>query len=731
MRECSKIDDNIFELYKNILIVEYDEVYNNKLSQKLDTLDYVVNSAYSYDDVMSYIKEEKYDYIIVNLDSDTSEHNELLNFLKITTNSKLMVLSESLDTQYQEYLYFNGIIQFLQKKQPIDELIDIINSSIKSISSRFILNEILLIQKSNFVVEQIQNLLIPRDYKLSIKQNSVDVISLIEKSDITTIIIDLEMCSVDPIKLIENIKGLNRQHIPILVLSGANDLTSQEKILQLGVSDIIRKPISSKELIFKVDFWTKYFRQEYSLLCQQKILNEYKEIVDKASIVSKTNPKGIITYVNEKFCQISGYSEYELVGKPHNIVRHEDMPKAAFEDMWDTIKNKKKIWQGKVKNKTKSGDYYVVQTFIKPVLNVNGEVQEYIALRNDITELEKYKEVLKSQLDDTSRSLNENVNYTRQYESAINNTVAVIKTDLNNVITYSNDEFCKISGYNERELIGMNCEKLRDRKHILNSDCENIKQKLNNKEKVKILFTNIGKDGKPYYVDTSINAILDIEGEVIEHLHIMNDVSELRDLHVELEDTQKEIIYKMGEIGETRSKETGHHVKRVALYSELLAKLYGLSDEKAALLNLASPMHDIGKIAIPDAVLNKPGRLNKEEFEIIKTHAATGYEMLNHSTRPILQTAAIVAYEHHERWDGKGYPRGIKEDEIHIYGRITAIVDVFDALGSQRCYKPAWSLEKIINLYREEKGKQFDPLLVDLFLDNLDKFLEIRDKFVD
>lgn len=277
----------------------------------------------------------------------------------------------------------------------------------------------------------------------------------------------------------------------------------------------------------------------------------------------------------------------------------------------------------------------------------------------------------------------------------------------------------------------MNCQKLRDTKHIVNNDCENIENKLNKKEKVKILFTNVTKDGIPYYVDTAILPILDTKGDVIEHLHIMHDVSELTNLHTELEDTQKEIIYKMGEIGETRSKETGHHVKRVALYSELLAKLYGLSDDEAELLNLASPMHDIGKIAIPDAVLNKPGRLTEEEFEVIKTHAATGYEMLNHSTRPILQTAAIVAYEHHERWDGKGYPRGIKEEEIHIYGRITAVVDVFDALGSERCYKPAWSLEKIIKLYKDERAKQFDPRLIDLFLDNIDKFLEIRDKFVD
>jgi len=199
----------------------------------------------------------------------------------------------------------------------------------------------------------------------------------------------------------------------------------------------------------------------------------------------------------------------------------------------------------------------------------------------------------------------------------------------------------------------------------------------------------------------------------------------------EIEETQREVVFTMGAIGESRSKETGNHVKRVAEYSHLLGLLYGLSNEEAEMLKQASPMHDIGKVAIPDAVLNKPGRFNADERAIMDTHAELGYQMLCHSQRTLLQAAAIVAYEHHEKWDGSGYPRGLKEKDIHIYGRITALADVFDALGSDRVYKKAWDDERIFTLFREERGKHFDPKLVDLFFENLDKFLQIRNKFQD
>ncbi|SMC50074.1 response regulator [Sporomusa malonica] len=199
----------------------------------------------------------------------------------------------------------------------------------------------------------------------------------------------------------------------------------------------------------------------------------------------------------------------------------------------------------------------------------------------------------------------------------------------------------------------------------------------------------------------------------------------------EIEDTQKEIIFTLGEFSEARSKETGNHVRRVAEYSKLLALKYGLPEDEAELIKLASPMHDVGKLGITDTILNKPGKLAPEEFEVIKAHGVLGYEILRSSNRKIMKAAAIIALQHHEKYDGTGYPDGLKGEDIHIYGRITAIADVFDALGSNRVYKAAWPLDKILEYFASEKGIHFDPKLVDIFMENLEEFLHIRDTFKD
>lgn len=203
---------------------------------------------------------------------------------------------------------------------------------------------------------------------------------------------------------------------------------------------------------------------------------------------------------------------------------------------------------------------------------------------------------------------------------------------------------------------------------------------------------------------------------------------EIQELNRELEDTQREIVFTLGLISEGRSKETGEHIKRVAEYAKLLAIYYGLSKDEAELIKQASPMHDIGKIAIPDSILNKQGRLTDEEFELMKKHAEYGYQMINKSNRALLKAAAIIAYEHHEKFDGTGYPRGLKGYEIHIYGRIIALADVFDALGTKRCYKDAWSDEKIIELIERERGRHFDPKLADIMLQHYDEFVAIREE---
>jgi putative two-component system response regulator len=219
--------------------------------------------------------------------------------------------------------------------------------------------------------------------------------------------------------------------------------------------------------------------------------------------------------------------------------------------------------------------------------------------------------------------------------------------------------------------------------------------------------------------------------EDFQEAKIMETLAEVEKLNLEIVDTQKEVIFTLGAVVEARSNETGKHIKRVAEYSYLLATLYGLQEEEAQLIRLASPMHDIGKIAVPDAILEKPGKLTVEEFEIMKTHAQVGYDMLSMTSRPILNTAALIAGTHHEKFNGTGYPKGLVGEAIPIEGRITAFADVFDALGSNRVYKKAWSDEAIFELFKEERGRHFDPRLVDLFFANLTEFLEVRDTYTD
>jgi response regulator RpfG family c-di-GMP phosphodiesterase len=195
--------------------------------------------------------------------------------------------------------------------------------------------------------------------------------------------------------------------------------------------------------------------------------------------------------------------------------------------------------------------------------------------------------------------------------------------------------------------------------------------------------------------------------------------------------TQREVVLTLGEVVETRSKETAHHVKRVAEYSYLLGLRAGLSEERAQILRMASPMHDVGKIGIPDSILFKAGRLTEEEFAVIKTHTTIGHSILKNSPRRIMRTAATIALQHHERWDGSGYPHGLVEDETHIFGRITALADVFDALACERVYKQAWPLEQVIEYLRENRSRQFDPFLTDIFLENIDAILDIRATYPD
>lgn len=205
----------------------------------------------------------------------------------------------------------------------------------------------------------------------------------------------------------------------------------------------------------------------------------------------------------------------------------------------------------------------------------------------------------------------------------------------------------------------------------------------------------------------------------------------LEQADVELRKSREETIRRLAKAAEFRDSETGEHIDRISRYSTVLANRFGLSPAECELIRIASPMHDVGKLGTPDRILLKPDDLTPDEFELMKTHTEIGYRILSGSGSDVLDLAATIAHTHHERYDGTGYPRGLAGEDIPIAGRIVAIADVFDALTSRRVYKAPVPVGEAVDMMREVKGKHFDPVLLDIFVDSLPEVLEIMEQHPD
>lgn len=199
----------------------------------------------------------------------------------------------------------------------------------------------------------------------------------------------------------------------------------------------------------------------------------------------------------------------------------------------------------------------------------------------------------------------------------------------------------------------------------------------------------------------------------------------------ELQDTRLEIINRLGMAAEYRDNETGFHIIRMSRICYEIAKAAGLNRHESELILHASPMHDIGKIGIPDSILLKPDKLDAEEWRVMKSHTTIGEKILKGSNSDLLNAAQLIAMTHHEKWDGTGYPNGISRQDIPLMGRITSIADVFDALTSKRPYKDAWPVEKALDVMKKDAGTFFDPMLIRTFIARLPAILKIKDEFED
>ncbi len=224
------------------------------------------------------------------------------------------------------------------------------------------------------------------------------------------------------------------------------------------------------------------------------------------------------------------------------------------------------------------------------------------------------------------------------------------------------------------------------------------------------------------------NDLLKNYSDVLEK-EVTERTRELQEAYDRLDAAYLELIQRLGRAAEYRDDETGEHTKRVGKMCGILARALGLPDEEAKRIEYATPMHDIGKIGIPDSILLKPGRLTPQEFDVMKKHTVIGADILKGSSHPVLQMAERVALSHHERWDGKGYPYGLKGEEIPFEGRCCSIIDFFDACTSDRVYRKAMDVDVVLDMIKAERGKAFDPKMVDVFFESLDEIMKVKEEF--
>ena len=377
---------NDTKLNIKILLLKGNQKRNELLSYKLSKFGFQCESACTIRDATAILEHETFEYIILELDLPDGDGIDLIRHLDNSIKTKLIILSNPTDIHYKEYLYFKGILDYIVNVNDLQHLAYSLYKTIYQVETNTKKNNILVIEQSKRVCEQIKDLLLPRNYNIDILSDITNAYEIIKTNEYNLILLDIAYKK--SYELISNVKYNINSALPFIVLTDANrsDKTVREAYKN-DANECLRKPLFAEEFILKVDQLIEQSKLVSELKEQKELMESYQEIVDKTTILSKTDVSGTITYVNNIFCKISGYAKEELIGKPHNIIRHPDMPSSAFKEMWETIKNEKKIWSGIVKNRTKDGNDYIVHTYIVPILDTDNEIVEFIALRNDITNI--------------------------------------------------------------------------------------------------------------------------------------------------------------------------------------------------------------------------------------------------------------------------------------------------------------------------------------------------------
>lgn len=330
--------------------------------------------------------------------------------------------------------------------------------------------------------------------------------------------------------------------------------------------------------------------------------------------------------------------------------------------------------------------------------------------------------------------------------------VSIILFLIKNLFETIEDASCNLRGFvaiRERENIylgideNVNPVQFRGNGEEINltlEDCE-YTLPISENDDSSTVFVNKNKLTMHFYVEGQLFAFVVLHMNLEDTDEVLNKLVRVlyRNIHLALNNikltndmyqTQEELVRAFSEISESKSGQTGKHIKRVSEYMKIMAEAMDLEQAEKDSLVIASMMHDIGKLLIPESIIEKPGKLTPSEFEVIKTHVKLGYKLLEYSPGRIMEIGRIIALQHHEKWDGTGY-LGMKGEEIDYYSRIMAVVDVFDALMSKRSYKERWSIEDAYNEIVSQSGKHFDPSIVELFKEHFDEFVEVLNNYPD
>ncbi len=558
---------------------------------------------------------------------------------------------------------------------------------------------------------------------LHIAVNGREGLALYKQYRPDIVISDIQMPEMNGLSMSAEIKKIDSNQ-EIIILSAYNDVEFLFRALEMGIKHYITKPISIGRLLDKLLEIKQQIQLQEEVKLNRKLLDQYKTLVDEKAIVAKVNLQGRISYVNQQFCTLSGYTEEELLGQPYLFTFVKNTQELALDELKESVLQNKK-WQGLLKKVRKDGSTYIVDMTVMAIVDAAEQIEEFVALILDMTEVHEKFEHISLNL---KQNLQAQQHYFNEYERAmeLGTSLCVLDTDGN--IISANTNFSTTLNCQTEELIGASfCDMVIDPEDFKHRVLDKVQDR-GFASRIIHVNTEAGYKRTLYPVFVAVN---DEAGVLHSIMVLSRDISDSVQLSEDIIEAQKELIYILGEVVENRSGETGLHIKRVAQISHLLAEKYGLSPDYAQMVKITSPMHDIGKVGIPDHILHKTGKLTAQEYKAMQKHTEIGYNLLNKLNRPLINMAATIAHQHHEHYDGQGYPQGLSGNNIAIEARIVALVDVFDALSSARSYKQPWSIEKIIEYLLAKRGSQFDPELVDLLLENIEQICSIRQNFQD